>query len=136
MATTPEEAVQAQPGDGVIGWTLDREQRRDLLEQFPPKYETVVADHVTLKAGVAADARLPQPTTGAILGRADDGRGVECMVVAIGGSTARPGQGTYHVTWSLAAGRRARESNDLLAQGRWDRLDSPVAIRLTPARLR
>ena len=137
MAGTPQEVVaEAAPGDGVIGWKLDREHRRELLRQFPPKYENVVADHVTLKASVAPDAALPQPSDGAIVGRADDGRGVECMVVAIGGTTERAGGGTYHITWSLGPGRRAKESNDVLAAGTWDALDPPVTIALTPARLR
>ncbi len=40
--------------------------------------------------------------------------GVEAMVVAIDGTTDRPDGSTYHITWSLGDGRRARESNDVL----------------------
>ena len=136
MVDTSQKTAAAKPGSGVIGWKLDREQRRELIERFPARYANVVADHVTLKANVPADAPLPQATTAAIVGRADDGQGVECMVVAIGGSTARPGQGTYHITWSLADGRAAKESNDVLAKGSWAEFDEPIAIRLMPARLR
>ena len=39
----------ARPGS-VIGWKLDRQQRDQLLEQFPPRYRDTIADHVTLKS--------------------------------------------------------------------------------------
>ena len=141
MASTPQQGGEARQGNGIIGWKLDRQQRRELLERFPPRYGNVVADHVTLKTRAATDAPLPGATAGTLVGRADDGQGVECMVVAIGGSTDRPGPeggqgGTYHITWSLGPGRQARESNDVLAAGPWADLDEPVAIRLMPARLR
>ncbi len=129
-----EAAAQAGRGDSVIGWKLDRDQRRELLQQFPPKFEKVVADHVTLAGKAAADAPLPQETEGEIVGRADDGKGVEAMVVRIGGTTDRPDGSTYHITWSLAEGRRARESNDVLAAQEWERLDLPMPIKLQPAR--
>lgn len=58
------------------------------------------------------------------------------MVVAISGTTDRPGGGTYHITWSLAAGREAKESNDVIAGLGWDRLERPLAVTLAPARFR
>ncbi len=137
MALTPGEAVdQSGTGEGVIGWKLDREERRVLLERFPPNYAETVADHVTLKSKVADDAPLPDATTGRIVGRTDDGCGVQAMVVEIDGTTDRPGGGTYHITWSLGPGRRANESNDVLADRGWTPLDEPVPLTLTPARLR
>jgi len=129
-----EAAAQAGSGDGVIGWKLDREQRRELLQQFPPRFGNVVADHVTLQAKAARDAPLPQEAEGEIVGRADDGRGVEAMVVAIAGTTDRPDGSTYHITWSLADGREARESNDMLRQQKWERFELPMPVRLEPAR--
>lgn len=135
--TTPAQAVaRAAPGRSVIGWKLEPAQRRELLERFPPKFGETVADHVTLKAKVAPDAALPDAADGEIVGCADDGDGVECMVVSIAGSTARPGGGTYHITWSLAPGRQARESNDVLAKHGWAELDTPLPVTLIPARLR
>ena len=118
----------------MIGWQLDRAQRTELLQQFPPRYGNVVADHVTLQAKADRDAALPQETDGLIVGRADDGRGVEAMVVSIGGTTDRPDGSVYHITWSLAEGRRARESNDLLAGRSYRRFDLPMPIRLAPTR--
>ena len=90
MVTAIEANAQAGSGDSVIGWRLDDAQRRELVQQFPPLYRNLVADHVTLRSRAADDAPLPQETEGEIVGRADDGKGVEAMVVAIGGSSDRP----------------------------------------------
>jgi hypothetical protein len=129
-----EAAAHAGSGDSVIGWKLDREQRKELLQQFPPKFRNVVADHVTLATRAADDAPLPQEADGEIVGRADDGEGVEAMVVAIGGTTDRPDGSTYHITWSLEDGREAKQSNDMLAAQRWEMFDLPMPVRLEPAR--
>jgi hypothetical protein len=134
--STAEAARRKGSGRDVIGWNHDRAQRAQLLETLPAVYEDVVADHVTLAARAAPDAPLPEETAGEILGRADDGEGVEAMVVAISGTTDRPGGGTYHVTWSLAAGRAAKESNDVIARHGWDRFERPIAVTLLPARFR
>ena len=129
-----EAAAEAGSGDSVIGWKLNRDQRNELLQQFPPKFSNVVADHVTLQAKASKDAPLPQETEGEIIGRVHDGRGVEAMVVSIGGTTDRPDGSTYHITWSLEGGRRAKESNDVLAGQEWEMFDLPMPIRLQPAR--
>jgi hypothetical protein len=135
MAPSAQHAFdQAGSGDSVIGWKLDRAQRKELLQQFPPRYAEIVADHVTLRSRASAGASLPDETLGEIVGRGDDGRGVEAMVVAIGGTTDRPDGSTYHITWSLGPGRDAKESNDVLSSGRWERFDLPMPVRLIPAR--
>ena len=128
-----EAAAQAGRGDSVIGWKLDPDQRRELLQQFPPKFRNVVADHVTLRSQAAGDAPLPDETDGDIVGRADDGRGVEAMIVSIGGTTDRPDGSFYHITWSLEDGREARESNSMLADQEWEMFDLPMPVRLEPA---
>jgi hypothetical protein len=125
----------AKSGDMVIGWKLDRAQRSDLLERFPPKFPETVADHVTLRPRVARDAELPCETAGEIVGRIDDDAGVEAMVVQIDGTTGRPDGSTYHITWSLGRGRKARESNDVIARLGWQPID-PIAIRLVPSSFR
>jgi hypothetical protein len=132
---SPEQILrQARPGKGVIGWSLDRAQRAALLEQFPPAYVQVVADHVTLAARVSAATPLPDPVEAEAVGQVDDGSGVQALVVAIGGGTGRPDGSTYHITWSLAHGRRAKESNDVLAARAWQPLARPIPLRLNPAR--
>jgi hypothetical protein len=124
----------ARPGT-VIGWKLDRDQREQLLSQYPARYPDSIADHVTLKTDAADDA-LPSRVDAAIVGHADDRDSLECMVVTIDGSTDRPDGSTFHITWSLdkSKGRRARESNDLLKDRGWNRFDQPVPIKLEPAR--
>ena len=137
MALNAQQAhQQAKPGDTVIGWKLDREQRKELLLQFPPAYSEVVADHVTLAARVARSSGLPSETLGEIVGRADDGNGVEAMVVSIAGTTDRPDGSTYHITWSLAEGRHARESNDAIDRFGWQAIELPMPVLLIPKRLR
>ncbi len=137
MALNAQQAHQrAKPGDIVIGWQLDREQRKELLLQFPPKFPEVVADHVTLSARVARNSELPSETLGEIVGRAEDGKGVEAMVVSIAGTTDRPDGSTYHITWSLEPWRRAKESNDVIREFGWEPIELPVPVMLQPARFR
>ena len=124
----------AKPGT-VTGWKLSGDDRDMLLERFPPKYENVIADHVTLRVGATPRTPLPrQPGSARIVGRADDGKSLECMVVELDGTTDRPDGSTYHVTWSLGPGRKARESNDVLRDQGWDPLPAPIDITLEPAR--
>jgi hypothetical protein len=118
----------------VIGWKLDPDQRAELLLQFPPLYPNVDADHVTLASGVAPDALLPEAAEAEIVGRADDGAGVEAMVVRLNGTTDRPDGSTFHITWSLGDGRDARESNHVIATHGWLDLALPMPLALTPAR--
>jgi hypothetical protein len=135
MAPSAQEAAaRAGEGESVIGWKLDRGQRTELLQQFPPRYPGVDADHVTLRTRAAPDAGLPDEKIGEIVGRVDDGRGVEAMVVAIAGTPDRPGGGTYHITWSLGPGRKAQESNDVLAARPWTAFDLPMPVKLRPER--
>jgi hypothetical protein len=133
-ALEPGEAWRrAKPGHRVVGWLVDEDQRELLLARFPPAYAQVVAHHVTLKPRVAPDTPLPQEPGARIVGRADDGLGVEAMVVELDGSIQRPDGGTYHVTWSLAPSRKPRESNDVIHAKGWVRLDEPVPVQLHPA---
>src|SRR5688572_29403259 len=90
----------------VFGWKLDPGQRRELLQQFPPNYPDIIADHVTYKGKDGDEGPLPDASMAEIVGWADDGKGVEAMVVSIGGTTDRPDGSIWHITWSLAEGRR------------------------------
>jgi hypothetical protein len=137
MALSAQQAHDAAgQGEETIGWALERGQRKELLQQFPPVYANVVADHVTLRPKSSAHAPLPGETLGEIVGRGDDGQGVEALVVAIGGSTERPDGSIYHITWSLGPGRKARESNDVLRGGKWEAIELPMPVKLLPARYR
>ena len=122
----------ASPGS-VIGWLLAEDDREKLLQQFPPKFEKTVAHHVALKSEAERDP-LPNDVKAEVVGRIDDQSGVEAMVVAIDGTTDRPDGSTYHITWSLGDGRRAKESNDMLRERVWEMFDLPMPVRLIPAR--
>lgn len=114
----------------TTGWKLTRDCRDALMHLFPPKYARPIADHVTLSISGQAP---PEPVSDAkIIGYADDGIGVEALIVALDGSTARPDGKIWHVTWSLADGRSARESNDVIAQLGWTTIEER-AFHLEPA---
>ena len=115
----------------VTGWKLDRGEREQLLADHPSRYAEAVADHVTLNA---AGGSLPPEVKALIVGRTDDGEGVEAMVVTIDGDTDRPDGSTFHITWSLRTGREAVESNRVLKECGWKELDHPIPVTLTPAR--
>jgi len=114
----------------VTGWKLAKEDRERLLARFPPKYDEVVADHVTLKIG---GTQLPPTPEAKVVGRAED-ESLECLVVELDGTTDRPDGSTYHITWSLGPGREAVESNDVLGDKGWTPIDRPIPIELRPAR--
>jgi hypothetical protein len=123
----------AKPGS-VTGWKLPRGEREQLLQRFPPRYENVIADHVTLRVGATPSTRLPRTPEARIVGRSDDGTSLECLVVELDGTSDRPDGSTYHITWSLGPGRKARESNDVLRDQGWQHLAAPIDVTLEPAR--
>ena len=116
---------------GYVGWELPRGERARLLAAFPPAYPRAVAHHVTLAFGVGPNHPLPKEKAGEVVGIADDGEGVQALVISIGGTTDRPGGGTYHVTWSLRPDRRPVESNDVIRDHGWTALP-PVPMALLP----
>jgi len=123
----------AKPGT-VTGWKLPVDEREQLLRQFEPKYENVIADHVTLRVGATPATPMPRKPEARIVGHADDGKSLECLVVELDGTTHRPDGSTYHITWSLGPGREARESNDVLRDQGWEHLPAPIGVTLEPAR--
>jgi hypothetical protein len=123
----------ARPGS-VTGWKLSRDDREQLLQRFPPRYSEVVADHVTLRVGASAASPLPRKPEARIVGRADDGGSLECLVIELDGTTDRPDGSIYHITWSLGPGRKAKESNDVVRDLGWRPIDAPIPVDLEPAR--
>jgi len=98
---------------GYTGWALDPEQRKIFLTLFPPSYERVIAHHCTAEFGVTSDHPLPTADHGEVVGVADDG-----------GST-------WHITWSLAPGRKPVESNQVIRTMGWEPT-KPITIKLRP----
>jgi hypothetical protein len=120
--------------DSITGWLLAEQDREALLEIFAPRYAKLFADHVTLRFGTDSATPLPTSRSGEIIGEADDGAGVQALVVRIAGSTDRGDGSHYHLTWSLGPGRSAKESNDVIAAHGWSPVRSPIRISLKPAR--
>jgi hypothetical protein len=118
-----------------VGWQLHKDDRERLLAIIPAAYPKTVADHVTLKGGVPAGVPTGSETEGFVVGIADDGAGVQALVVEIGGTTRRPDGSTYHITWSLADGRRAVESNDVIREHGWTSVGQRHKVRLEPRNL-
>lgn len=116
----------------ILGWKLDAADRAELLARFPPLYARTVADHVTHGRKDEAPA-LSQADSATIIGRADDGAGVEALVVKICGRSDRWDGSTYHITWSLAEGREAKESNAVIAERGWEAVPGRPTARLIPA---
>lgn len=118
--------------DPILGWKLDQAGREALLNRFPPRFAQTIADHVT--HGRKSDApRLPQAKEAVVIGRADDDQGVEALVVEIAGTSDRWDGSTYHITWSLAEGREAKESNAVIADHGWEPLGDKPRVGLALA---
>ena len=116
----------------VAGWLLHPEDRDGLMAVFPPAYPRVVARHVALEGGEPPDFPLPGEAEGFVVGVADDGAGVQALVVEIGGTTRRPDGSTYHTAWSLGARRRAVESSGVIRGRGWTATPMRHRVRLEP----
>jgi hypothetical protein len=118
----------------TTGWKLDARDRDALLARFSPRYAHTVADHVTLRFGTDGSTPLPAANGGEVIGEADDDHGVQALVVRIDGTTERGDGSHFHITWSLANERTAKESNDVIKAHGWRPVTPAIAIGLTPAR--
>jgi len=117
----------------TLGWRVDPDSRVWLLAALPPRYGEVVANHVTLRTDVPAGTPDPPAVSGEIVGEADDGSGVQALIVRVDGAVQRPGGGTFHITWSLEPGREAVESNDVIAGQGWKAFARRYPVHLIPA---
>ena len=115
-----------------VGRLLHPQDREKLLAEFPPAYPRVVARQVALEGGEPPDFPLPGEAEGFVVGVADDGAGVQALVVEIGGTTRRPDGSTYHATRSLADGLKAVESKDPIRERGWAATPRRHSLRLEP----
>ncbi len=118
----------------ITGWILDDDDRERLLTRFPARYAQTTADHVTLRFGTDGETPLPTAQTGEVIGEADDGVGVQALILRIDGKTERGDGSHFHITWSLAPGRTARQSNDVIDEHGWRPVDPPIPVRIMPKR--
>jgi len=110
-------------------YVLTDASRTEILRQYPPSYDTVIAHHVTYKF---PDTQPPLPHKKAmVVGYTANDR-IEALIVEIDGSTRRPGGGIFHITMSLDAdmGAKPLHANALIANDSYFDVD-PFEIELT-----
>ena len=124
----------ATEGDAVadLGRLLHPDDRAALLARFPPAYARVDALHFALEGGERPDFPLPSETEGFVVGMADDGEGMQALVVEIGGTTRRPDGTTYHIPWSFAPSRKAAKISDVIRLRGWTAVKERHRVRLGP----
>lgn len=116
---------------GYVAFILKNTSRSKLLSLFPPKYDKVIAHHVTYQFGVNKDnVILPEIYDLNVVGYANDENGIEALIVEFNGTTKRLDGGTYHITWSLdhKQGYKPKHSNDLISRFGWEELQHKISI--------
>ena len=113
-----------------VGRLLHPEDRDRLLAAFPPAYPRVVAQQVALEGGEPPDFPLPREAEGFVVGVANDGAGVQALVIEIGGTARRPDGSAFHIARPLGAGRKAAESNDVIRDRGWTATGQRHRVRL------
>ena len=119
-------------------YVLTEETREALLELYPPKYDKVIAEHITVDFGVPIDADLPEGDWIKVIGEADSKDGLQALVVSVDGDSRRPDGKTYHITWSLDPDKyKPVDYNELIADysKRW-KLGLGVTIDAEPTLLK
>ena len=119
-------------------YVLTEETREALLERYPPKYDKVIAHHVTVNGGAKKDASLPEPAHLKVIGEADSKDGLQALVVSVDGAYRRSDGKVYHITWSLDPDKyKPVDSNELVDdyEKRW-KLSLPVDIEAEPELLK
>jgi hypothetical protein len=110
-------------------YVLSKKSRRELLTVFPPKFSEVRAHHITVKFGLSKSDQKPHSANIEVVGYASDDS-LEAAVVAVNGRTGRSDGSIYHITLSHGPGRKASQSNGLLANG-WEPV-APISIDTKP----
>lgn len=119
--------------ESYIAFELDGKSRRTLAQHFIPKYPDFIGNHITYKLSNKKDKIPSMPKSVEVIGYADDGEGLEALVVAINGKTTRPDGKIYHITWSLdrSKGRKPQHSNMLIAEKGYEDIE-PISINAKP----
>lgn len=99
-------------------YVLSDESRELLMKKFPPKYDKVVAHHITVEFGVPNDATPPPEAELKVIGYADSKDGLEALIVAVDGQSKREDGSTYHITWSLDPDKYKPVDSNKLVKGR------------------
>ena len=104
-----------KPESGFFQLEISAESRILLLKTFPPKYSSVFAEHITVGSGKSDEPPL-MPQNAVVIGVADDGKGLQALVIKADGSLERPDGKMYHVTLSLDPEGMAPKEFDVTAK--------------------
>lgn len=121
-------------GMPALGWLVAEDALQLLKCAYPPKYVPVARPHCTLALGGDRDVELPAPCKATVFARVDDPGGVEVLLARIGAATVRPDGAVFHITWSLAAGRKPRDSHLAIRDCPATLSHEPIEVDLVPAR--
>lgn len=115
------------------GYKLSNESRTMLLDTFNPKYDKVIAHHITTEFGSHSTKPL-NPDSVYVIGYVDSEDGIEALIVSVNGTTKRSDGSTYHITWSLdsASGKKPFDSNSVIAHNGYFELDKKIPIKVEP----
>ncbi len=116
----------------ISAYVLSLKSQSELLKMFPPRYDNVVANHVTQEVS-NKEVETPSEAEMKVVGRVDSGDGLEALVVAVNGNTQRPDGHTYHITWSIDSdsGYKPKDSKALL-QSKQHTPTRPVPFGASP----
>jgi len=111
-------------------YVLSIESRKKLLKELPPKYESIVAHHITVEF---PGEELPEELPIKVYGKVDSEDGLETFLCSVGDDVSRSDGGMFHITWSLIPDKyKPVDSNELIKGGKFT-FFSPITIEATPA---
>jgi hypothetical protein len=124
-----------------IAFNLTEKSRQDVLAKIPPRFSEIFCEHITHIYGVSketdgarsADLMPAKPRSVRAFAYSTDALGVETLLVEIDGTKLRPDGKPYHLTISLAEGRRQMDSNTVIEQYGSKLLPEPIELDVEPA---
>lgn len=100
----------------TVCYEIDKDSKAMLMEKFPPKYPEAKYDHITICMG-GLGAPLPEPAEKVeVVGIADDGNGLEALIVKVNDSATRKDGKVWHVTASYDPSKLAPAAFDVFAK--------------------
>ena len=100
----------------VVCYEIDKASKAMLMEKFPPKYPTAKYDHITVCMG-GLGAHVPESAEKVeVVGIADDGNGIEALIVKVNESATRKDGKVWHVTASYDPSKNAPAEFDVFAK--------------------
>lgn len=100
----------------TICYELDQESKMMLMAKFPPKYPDIRYDHVTISMG-GLGAKIPKPAQKVeVVGIADDGNGIEALIVRVNDTPMRQDGRAWHITASFDSSKNAPAAFDIFAK--------------------